>query len=286
MIKVSVLTWLKVLLSVFRPQPAAGLRNSVYSPQRGATADCALAAARADFPEQNSSTTAPDDKIRIVRSERARKLSITVKPGGEVRLTIPRGVSEKEALRFLESRREWIGHARLKLSKRQRQQEIISEPYSTKFHTLSLRPEKTDTVTCRVSARLIKVIYPEALPVSDTRVQQTVRKAIEEAWRTEAKHYLPERMSVLASRFGFKYGKITVRNSRTRWGSCSASDNISLSLHLMKLPYELIDYILLHELCHTSHKNHGVKFHALLNKCTEGRHPLLRKELKNYSTRW
>ncbi len=54
----------------------------------------------------------------------------------------------------------------------------------------------------------------------------------------------------------------------------------------MKLPDRLIDYILIHELCHTLHRNHGPAFHALLDRMTEGKHRLLQKELRDYSTRW
>ncbi|MDD3108057.1 MAG: M48 family metallopeptidase, partial [Alistipes sp.] len=97
---------------------------------------------------------------------------------------------------------------------------------------------------------------------------------------------LPPRVRQLCRTFGFRCGEVTIRNTRTRWGSCSADDNLSLSLHLMKLPDELTDYILLHELCHTRHKNHGPAFYALLNQVTSGRHPQLLKALKAYTTRW
>lgn len=226
------------------------------------------------------------DKVRIVRSLRARRLSITVKPGGEVRLTIPRGVTEQEALRFLESKKEWIDKARARLAGRQRSKEVIDVPYSTKFHRLELTAANTLTAAFKVSDGAMRITYPAGADIASESIQNVIRQAIEEAWRLEAKRYLPGRVTEIAARLGFKHGNVAIRNSRTRWGSCSGTNNISLSLHLMKLPYELIDYIIIHELCHTVHKNHGVKFHALLDKHTGGRHPGLRKELKKYSTRW
>lgn len=117
-------------------------------------------------------------------------------------------------------------------------------------------------------------------------VQDAIRKGIEQAWRTEAQADLPQRTARLAGQLGFRCGAVTVRNARTRWGSCSARDDISLSIHLMKLPDELIDYVIIHELCHTIHKNHGPKFHKLLDRLTGGHHLELRRRLKTYSTRW
>lgn len=102
------------------------------------------------------------------------------------------------------------------------------------------------------------------------------------AWRDEARALLPRRLAELARLHGFQYGKVSLRDARTRWGSCSAGNDISLSIRLMRLPRHLIDYILLHELCHTRVKNHGPRFHALLDAVTAGRHPTLQRELRAY----
>lgn len=226
------------------------------------------------------------DGVRIVRSARARRLSITVKHTGEVRLTIPRGVSEAEALRFLELKREWIEKSRERAARRC-PREIISMPYSTSMgHFLQLDPCATRRTSAHISGERIVVSYPMDISPDTEQVQEAIKRGIEEAWRLEAKDYLPQRVKTLAAELGLKCGVVTIRNTRTRWGSCSSSNDISLSLHLMKLPSHLIDYIIIHELCHVVHKNHGPKFHALLNKYTGGEHPNLHRMLKDYHTRW
>ena len=78
--------------------------------------------------------------------------------------------------------------------------------------------------------------------------------------KDEAKMKLGKRLSELAIEHKFQYNKVSIRNQRTRWGSCSSKNNISLNMKLLHLPDQLIDYILLHELVHTRVKNHSKDF--------------------------
>ena len=84
----------------------------------------------------------------------------------------------------------------------------------------------------------------------------------------------------LAERFGFEVGRVTVRAARTKWGSCSARNDISLSLFLAALPRHLQEFVIIHELCHTVHHNHSAAFHALVDRCLGGRERELEGELK------
>ena len=106
-----------------------------------------------------------------------------------------------------------------------------------------------------------------------------------EQLRAEAKATLPARTAALATQHGFKYGRVTIRAARSKWGSCTAKGDISLSLYLMTLPEHLRDYVILHELCHTVHHNHSPRFHDLVNRVTGGRERELAKELRQYTIR-
>jgi len=83
---------------------------------------------------------------------------------------------------------------------------------------------------------------------------------------TKAKRKLTRRLRHLAKKHGFTYNRVFIRNQKTRWGSCSHKNNISLNMKLVKLPDELMDYVILHELAHTRVKDHSNDFWAELNR--------------------
>ncbi len=88
--------------------------------------------------------------------------------------------------------------------------------------------------------------------------------------RAVARNVLVDRLATLAERHGFRYNKVFVRNQKTRWGSCSMQNNINLNVHLICLPDSLRDYVILHELVHTRHKNHGHVFWQALEELLPG----------------
>lgn len=100
--------------------------------------------------------------------------------------------------------------------------------------------------------------------------------------RKKAKEYLPVRVEFLAQKYGFRYNKLSFRNQKTRWGSCSSDNNISLNIALVTMPARLIDYVILHELTHTIEKNHSKNFWQKLGQvCPD--YKTLRKELHSYT---
>ena len=159
------------------------------------------------------------------------RISLSVKPSGEVRLSYPRIVSTARALRFLEEKVEWVLQMREKISQR-------------------------------------------AMQGADYTPAQI------EALRREAKRVLPAMVERLAQQYDFKYGRVTIRATRSKWGCCTSQNNLSLSLFLMTLPTHLQEFVVLHELCHTVHHNHSAEFHTLLNKVTGGREKELSRQLK------
>ncbi|MCR5312555.1 MAG: M48 family metallopeptidase [Bacteroidaceae bacterium] len=112
---------------------------------------------------------------------------------------------------------------------------------------------------------------------------QTTDEEIREL-RKQAKTFLPRRVAELAYMFGFEYKDLKIQSSKTRWGSCSGTNSINLSLYLMRVPEHLIDYVILHELCHTVHHDHSEAFWHLMDEVTNGQAKALRHELRKYNT--
>lgn len=125
---------------------------------------------------------------------------------------------------------------------------------------------------------IIRIFHPLLRRTSRRR-----RKPVpDETLRAEAKAWLVPRLEELASRHGFTYNRVFIKNNVSNWGSCSTKGNINLNMQLMRLPEELRDYVILHELCHLKELNHGAGFHTLLDSLCDGREKELRSQLRRY----
>ena len=130
----------------------------------------------------------------------------------------------------------------------------VSVPYMLPYAAARLFFEARKPWILDTMARQ-KERYKDVSPLSSEEI---------EALRRQAKAELPPRLSELASRYGFTYNRVSIKHNATNWGSCSARKNINLNLSIMRLPRVLQDYVLLHELCHLRHQDHGHAFHLLL----------------------
>jgi len=170
--------------------------------------------------------------VRMRKSRRVTRFSISVTNSGDVRVTIPRRGTIGQAKSFLREKSEWVAKHREK--------------------------------ACRLR------LHHEALVAHCKPVS-----------REEATKLLLERFDHLARKHNFSFNKVSIRNQKTRWGSCSARNNISLNEKLVRLPRRLMDYVLFHELVHTRVRNHGEDFWRELEKYVEDIRRL-RRELREY----
>lgn len=227
-------------------------------------------------------------EVNFVKSKRAKRLRISINPFKGVRVSLPYFMSYKSALRFVMEKEQWIIDHSESMSQKLEGLTLFDEytEFKTNLHEVVI--QKTTTVVepkAVMFSEKLNIKFPSGVDLKEMENQDFIRRAIEESWRKEAKLVLPKRTEELAQQFDFTYGKVSVRNTKSRWGSCSFHNNISLSLHLMRLPEKLRDYVILHELAHTQQKNHQPPFWNLLDTVTEGKAKLLDKELKQFSTR-
>jgi len=217
----------------------------------------------------------------IVRiNSRAKRLIFRTK-NNEITVTVPPQTSEKEVEAAVEQLR-----AKLLASKDKLSNSLINLDYkiNTEYFRLSLIKDNRDQFLAHSELGEMQIICPPSADFADEKLQTWLRKVIEEALRRNAKIILPPRLYTLAEQNKLRYKSVKINSSRGRWGSCSAQKGINLSYFLVLLPQHLIDYVLLHELCHTREMNHGERFWDLLNSYTDGKALILREELKKYKT--
>ena len=221
-------------------------------------------------------------KVSFTINERSGRIRLSVKSDGEIVVSMPPSAPYSDAIRFAESKADWI----LKQQATIRKGLTLFAPescFKTRFHQLSITKGNTDKVYNRVGNGIIQIFIPERVNHEQPKVQEFIKNTLVDVMRWEAKAYLPKRLKELADKHGFNYENVSIKNASTRWGSCSSVNNINLNLHLMRVPEHLIDYVLVHELVHTVVKNHGEKFWMLLEQC----YPNARKadkEMNNFRT--
>lgn len=216
--------------------------------------------------------------VSFLKNRRSKNIKIRVKPDQTVHVSFPWYVLSSEALSFVNKNISWIILQQQKMAAITPAQ-LTESVIKTKLHTIEIKQgQKLDAAR---KNGLIE-IWIDDFYTEKSRI--FVQKIIEGIYRYEARKLLPGRLAELALKHGFQYNKVGIRNNKRNWGSCSGRNNISLNLQMMKLPDELIDYILLHELVHTKIKNHGPLFWEKLDEITGEKARVLAKEVRSYST--
>lgn len=223
-------------------------------------------------------------EVVFKKNHRSKNVSIALRPLKGVVVTMPKYVTYKQASRIVEKRRSWILEHLPKIEQIENKATVFTEytNFNTKFRKLIIYKDHSNKVIAKINSSNIKIAYPANYPVEHPEIQKHIKKALTQALRLEAKEYLPYRTSELAQKHRFQFNKVYIKNAKTLWGSCSGRNNINLNLHLMRLPDHLIDYVIIHELCHTREKNHGKPFWSLMNSIL-GDAKKIAKELRTYS---
>lgn len=207
----------------------------------------------------SSRPQAEEDASRIdfVRVRRARRYILRVRPDGSLRVTIPRGGSRAQAIAFMGRQLAWIAKERARVRREQAPSRwsdgsillLDGEPVRLGVALTSSGP------VARYGSRSVAVTDP-----SDARPD------VERDLRELARQRLVPRLHQLAAEHGVTVSRVTIRNQRSRWGSCSRAGAIALNFRLIQMPPAVCDYVLIHELMHLEQPNHGRRFWALVEK--------------------
>jgi len=224
-------------------------------------------------------------KIEIERNVRSRSIRVRILHDKLV-VSIPVHSSPEDALKFISEKRDVIFRKQRLADKKEKNNPTrIDENFKLKtltFDVTLIRAQRKE-LHFSLNNGILTIEFPATADILTEIAQKHIWNGISYFLRKEAKRLLPGRTRQLASKFGFYFTDVKIQSSKSRWGSCSREKSINLSLYLMLLPAHLIDYVILHELCHTKEMNHGDKFWTWMDKVTENKAYELRQELKKYN---
>lgn len=200
-------------------------------------------------------------KITIRRSAIATQVRVRVAPDGTLRASLPLHAPLLLVKHLLRTSRNEL---RKLLAQSKPEYNYENGMQIGKSHTLVIQISDTYVFNASRHGQQIIIKIQSSEQLKDSEIARKVRDVIISALRIEAKSYLPKRLSFLAEKYGYEFNKIRFSHASGRWGSCSSNGTVSLNIALMKLPFELIDYIIIHELSHTKQMNHSPAFWALV----------------------
>jgi len=204
-------------------------------------------------------------EVTLAKRRGTHSLRLSINAAGRVRIGLPYWAPYAAGISFAKSRADWIN-----------EQQVLNQHAKLrdgmkigKAHTLYF---SHDPYATSIKSRIDKIGIYITGPYGDQdeRVQSKARMISEKALYNEAKVILPQRVKSLSSLHNYSYKELRIRKLTSRWGSCSSHKVITLSYFLMQLPWELIDYVILHELVHTKYLNHSPSFWRSLEKLVSG----------------
>ena len=190
----------------------------------------------------------------IIRTKR-KSISLIIKSDGKFIVRAPIKSKEEEILKFINLKSKWI------ITKRKEQLENAISP---------LTFDKLEQIN--LLGKQYKLTYSNASQVklneeSIELPQKNSKEKLISFLKKTAQKYISERVKLISNLFGFSYNKISINSAKTCWGSCSLNNNLHFTYKLIMCPEDVVDYIVLHELCHTKIKNHSKEFWMQVEKC-------------------
>jgi predicted metal-dependent hydrolase len=201
----------------------------------------------------------------VIFSKRKR-ITLTVQAGGRTVLRAPLRAKEGTLRAFVEAQGEWITRARRRMAS------LPEPPKPYRF----VEGEEILYMGARYPLHLVEkqsggLAFKEGQGFCLTRNHQVEgAKLLERFLRTETRRLCQAYLSHYAALKGLQPGVLRINNAKTRWGSCSTRNSLNFSLRVAMVPLSCLEYVVVHELCHTRHHNHGAAFWGLVEEILPG----------------
>lgn len=196
--------------------------------------------------------------VSVTRTSRKASIAIEVKAGA-IRVLAPKQTSELEIQKLLERKQSWIAKKLAELSKRPKPRAIV-------FTDGATLPWLGDVLTLHITIGREAKREGHQLKIGVAYDKKENTKAICQAvlrwYRQAALEWLQRQTEVIAARLGIVHGQVKIRDYKARWGSCSSQGDITYNWRLIMAPQDVIEYVIVHELCHIREHNHSRRFWA------------------------
>ena len=216
----------------------------------------------------------------LVRMRRRKRMTLLVNAEGELQVRVPWRVSLAQVEQFVQDQASWIlqrlHHVQRPLVQKPTLQDGTPLPYLD-----------TSLLLCYGAAQ-IRPVFREGDRLWVSALHQAplkLTKVLEDWYRRQAYTYLSTCLEAWAVEVGVPFERCTIRNQKSRWGNCSSRKTISLNWRLMFLPTSVVDYVLVHELCHLRHMNHAADFWAMVAHFVP-EYAACQKRLRLFSSPW
>lgn len=223
------------------------------------------------------------EKLIFLRSRRAIRMRLQIDREGKVTLTAPWFASENSIQFFLARHELWL---KKHLGKIEAQRRLRPAPRYIKgdvfyYFGEPLELDVIPSIRVRPTVRVVENQLSVTLhkTISKSAGVAAARKAIESFYRKKAEEVIHDRLQFFNEYYGFRYHRVTLRDQKSRWGSCSRAGNLNFNWRLIMAPIEVIDYVVIHELCHLKEMNHSRRFWALVEEKAPN-YKVLRKWLR------
>jgi predicted metal-dependent hydrolase len=216
-------------------------------------------------------------KITIYKKRSNKSLKISVGQDNEIKISLPIWTPYAVGLNFARANKDWITKNLTYSDKTISDGQQIGKTFRLKIVSISTDKK----LRSRIKDQNVFIYLPENQNLNSSFNQEKVETIIKRALKLESSSIIKQRLDFISSQTNLDYKSLKIKELKRRWGSCDSNGHITINLYLIQLPWDLIDYVLLHELVHTKHMSHGREFWDLLELLNPNTKKF-RKAIKDY----